>query len=261
MLGCFRDKTGLEKIICGHTCTTNWSKSRMNAQLQLKTHGIAVDKILEAEIWDPAPGRPWFMDQHFKTLVNGPGYASGGVYALFLDQKLVYIGSFGTSRKHNLYSGNVVATRVWTHIGSMTLRGRKLHIAPKTLDTLKKRFGDHPAITEIAKKKPFDDKGNLTTPNRISVALDHWDAFCPPNRLPLDRFDFSYIQVSSTMGDHLPDCVIKKAIKEAEKISIRDLQPRANDEVEPSSAQSPSFEEVESKLRENLEGQIAKAIS
>jgi hypothetical protein len=138
----------------------------------------------------------------------------------------------------------------------MTLRGYRLHIANGTLEALKERFGDHPVLSALADSSLHDDRGNLTTPNRMSIALEHWDAFCPPNELVLDRFVFSYVQINSALREHLSDLVVKKAIKKAEDDSIDALQPCANRGIVPGYGQPTTYKQVEDTLKNFLERQM-----
>jgi len=175
-----------------------------------------------------------FIARKSADLSKFPGAFKGaGIYALCFNDASIYVGSYlGEGTKGAYLEGNVVTSRLWTHVGAITMRGHRVHIARRSLSSLVKQFSmAHPMVKSLVEgQQPelFEDNGNLAPLRRIRFAAEHWDSFSgdDPNAV-LDRFSFCYVRFENYPA-HLNALTLKQEITSAEKRLIQRFAPVCN---------------------------------
>jgi hypothetical protein len=174
-------------------------------------------------------------------LAHRPGsdakdFAGCGLYGICFDDQLIYIGSYlGTNRKGSNFEGDIVSQRWWTHIGAITSRGHKLHIAKSAIKILSDTLMEnHPLVIGFRSsndpKLLHKDNGNLGPIKRLLFAATKSQIFFNSNTDPqqvLRRFRFTYVRIYPTYTD-LTSAAIKAHIEHAEKSLIKYLAPVCN---------------------------------
>lgn len=195
-----------------------------------------------------------------KRVITSPEITAGaGLYGLCFDDQLIYVGSYlGNIKSGANFSGDVVSARWWTHIGAITARGNCLHIAPSSLNALRKKLGlDHEMVTGFLAASDLSllhkDSGNLGPLRRLFFAALHHDVFLPHDADPVDvlsRFTFMYVRYDS-MPKEMNTQSLKSRIEEAEKALIKKLAPICNTKHVPRGQQAIEIRssDVESLLR------------
>jgi len=190
--------------------------------------------------------------------------AGSGLYGLCFDSKLIYVGSYLGKHKgnDNLFVGDVVKDRFWTHVGAITARGDRVHIAPRSLAALIQQLGSHHVMTAgfLAANNPFllhHNAGNLAPLQRLLFSAAHQHVFLSQNANPADvlaRFTFVYVRFDS-MPQGMNSQSLAEHIETAEKGLIGRLSPCCNtDHLINGVPQSDvSCVRVEGLLREALE--------
>ena len=76
-----------------------------------------------------------------------------GLYALSFNDELIYLGSYlGSGNGGAFFTGNLLRSRIWAHIGSITMRGHRVNMSSRQLEKLVETFGDkHPLIQMLSK--------------------------------------------------------------------------------------------------------------
>lgn len=163
-------------------------------------------------------------------------FAGAGLYAICFDDYLIYVGSFLGNKKNSAnFSGDVVNSRWWTHVGAITSRGHRMHIAPSSLRELQASLGtNHPLIAGFQRAQPSETlhrgNGNLGPLRRLTFAASHSHEFLAPDVNPekvLSRFKFVYVrhsQLPLRMNGH----DLKIHIEAAERRLIQKLAPFCN---------------------------------
>jgi hypothetical protein len=163
-------------------------------------------------------------------------FVGSGLYALCFDNNLIYIGSFlGNEKGIANFSGDVVRSRWWTHIGAITARGNRVHIARTSLAALVLNPGVEHVMVDgflqaVDPEKLHKDDGNLSPLRRLQFAARHVNDFFANNADPvqiLKRFTYVYAQVHkipmNLSGERLKIC-----IEGAEQRLIQRLAPKCN---------------------------------
>lgn len=189
-------------------------------------------------------------------------FAGCGLYGICFDDQLIYIGSYlGTNRNGSNFEGDVVSQRWWTHIGAITSRGHKLHIAKSAIKKLRDKLTEtHPMVIGFSSNNDHEllhkDNGNLGPIRRLLYAANHGQTFLNPNADPcevLKRFKFTYVRLSPTTTN-LTSASIKAHIEDAEKSLIKSWAPVCNTTHVPKAATAVNVQchEVERLLSEAL---------
>ena len=186
----------------------------------------------------------WFLNWKIKAKAiqdrSDPSpevYAGAGLYGLCFNNELIYIGSFlGNDKGGANFSGDVVALRWWTHIGSITARGHRVHIARRSLIGLQGIFGvNHVMVAgfqsaTVNTQLLHKDQGNLAPKRRLAFAGQLSHVFHDPIADPLDvlsGFTFVYERIAA-MPDGMNSKSLKSHIESAEKKLIQRLAPKCN---------------------------------
>ena len=164
-------------------------------------------------------------------LFGGPG-----LYGLCFDDALIYIGSYrGVASSKEPFSGDVVASRWWAHVASITARGHKVHVARSSIKALSDEFGDtHPLVAGLQGASDpavlHKDAGCLSPLRRLQFAAEHWDQFSGANISPvalMGRFRFVYVAPRGLHHNGDYD-VVRSQIVLKEKQLIEALAPVCN---------------------------------
>lgn len=185
----------------------------------------------------------WFLNWRIeaKPIIQRVGatpedFAGAGLYGICIDDQLIYIGSFlGNKLTSVNFSGDVVTSRWWTHIGAITVRGHRVHIAKASLRALQASFPPkNPLIDGFLGAQSLEilykDNGNLSPLRRLNFAAMHSHDFLNRNLVPssvLSRFKFVYVRYNklpSTMNAQ----ELKVHIESAEIKLIKELAPSCN---------------------------------
>ncbi len=158
---------------------------------------------------------------------SGGDYVGAGLYGVCIDGALAYVGSFlgstpgvGRGRKLAGLAGDIVRARWWQHVGSITGRAHKLHVAPGTVLALESEFGGiHPMVQGLRAASPLlhRDAGCLGALGRLRWAATHFAGIrqADPARV-LDRFSFVYAR-TAIMPAGASASSLAQAIRAAEK--------------------------------------------
>ena len=207
--------------------------------------------------WQISP-RPFSERPGTADSFHGPG-----LYALWLDDELIYIGSYrGVASSEKLHSGDVVASRWWTHIASITARGNKVHIANHSIEALASEFGEsHSLVSGLRSaanpEELHTDAGCLSPLKRLRFAISRWDVFFESGIAPdtlLKRFNFSYARVE-TLPASLDITELQRKIVAKERDLIQSFKPVCNTTHVPNDAQA-ALASV-SEVRESLQKAVA----
>jgi hypothetical protein len=196
--------------------------------LELKPVGRADVSFLNWHITERALSTPRHAN---KPLIS----AGPGIYGLCFNNELIYIGSYlGTGKHGAFFTGNVVTDRWWTHIGSITARGNRVHIARRSLDDLSKNPGSgHPLVAAFQQADLailHKDEGNLAPLRRLRFAISNWDVFGNINGNQddiLGLFTYVYSRFDEQLSG-LDPILLKDKIEEAERNLIKRYAPKCN---------------------------------
>ncbi|WP_127347508.1 hypothetical protein [Pseudidiomarina mangrovi] len=173
--------------------------------------------------------KKFITSEQTNKFLKGPG-----LYALWLDDTTIYVGSYlGRGKNGAYFNGNVVKDRIWTHFGAITMRGHRVHIARKSLNELQHEFGEaHDMVAGLLRSPQRDvlhkDNGNLAPLRRAQFAAKHWDSFSTssPDDL-LQRIGFAYTRFSE-LPEGMTNQQLKQRILEEEKRLIECIAPICN---------------------------------
>ncbi|MBI1252940.1 MAG: hypothetical protein GC196_01180 [Hyphomonas sp.] len=166
--------------------------------------------------------------------VPDASFQGPGLYALCFDDKLIYIGSY-LGKKPSLFSGDVVQLRWWTHIGAITMRGSRVHVAPKSLKAL--QASNSPAgvlLSGLLGASDSDllheDEGNLSPLRRMRFADCHSNVFLDAAADAVEilgRFKFVYCRIDPKY-ETLDPRDLRRSILSAETALIVRYSPSCN---------------------------------
>jgi hypothetical protein len=167
--------------------------------------------------------------------VPDASFQGPGLYALCFDDKLIYIGSYLGKKKRGLFSGDVVQLRWWTHIGAITMRGSRVHVARKSLKALLGRnFPAGVLLSGLMGASDRDllhkDNGNLSPLRRMRFAEFYSSIFLDAAADPVEilkRFQFVYCRIEPKCETLNPQD-LKRGILSAETSLIERYSPSCN---------------------------------
>ena len=163
-------------------------------------------------------------------------YKGAGVYAIGFDNHLIYVGSYlGSGGRVADFSGDIVKDRWWAHIGAITARGSKVHIAKRSLEALQLELGaSHVMVEGLLKatdhKILHKDAGDLATLRRLRFAAQRSQDFFDSRNNCLEilkRFQFVYVKFNG-LAKNEDRNTLKVRIESAEKKLIQKLAPICN---------------------------------
>jgi len=174
-----------------------------------------------------------FLNQEIKAKKKrDESLAGAGVYGLFYQDQLIYVGKFKNGNKGTPFAGNVAKARWWTHIASMTMRGRKVSVSTTSLRELRSKEIESSLVMildPVVESHMVKDRGCSSGLRRVLFALEHWSEFehADMNSL-LSFFSFCYIRIPFSNED---PAIFRKRIGSAENKIIAMLKPRCNKET------------------------------
>ena len=203
------------------------------------------------------PGNPAFANLVFRPRRNlAPSVVAGaGIYAIHFDGNLIYLGKF-QGIKGNTFGGSVVDARWTKHMGTLTMRGRRVSVPNQTITELSSRHRDHPAVVGIMQAdRSFlsTDRGCISSLNRIRFAMQHWDAFSNFNSGVLNRFTFLYGQIQPHA---VSEDWIRGAVSDLERDLVAHLQPPCNGNVPAERARHHTLEQT----RQAIEAALSRLV-
>lgn len=158
-----------------------------------------------------------------------------GLYGVCYQGKLVYVGSY-LGRGNDPFLGNVVSTRWWAHLASLTMRGHRISIPQMTRARLLNNPPTpiNPKLRKLLSAAPPEISratGCVASLNRILFASKHWGRLGSgkPNTV-LGDFSFVYVRVGKG-STKKSISQLRQQITEAEKEVIAQLCPMANNEI------------------------------
>ena len=204
---------------------------------------VIASDVLDVEVLGHGRAGVWFLNWALSTKpiaerkTQGIGIFSGsGIYALCFDDSLIYIGSYlGDGKKIANFSGDVITSRWWTHIGAITARGSRVHIARKSLASLSQDLGvKHEMVAGFINASEPEllhmDNGDLSPLRRLKFAAQHSRDFLDTNADPaqiLKRFTFVYARYE-ILPPNLSATILTTHIENAEIKLIERLAPSCN---------------------------------
>ena len=78
--------------------------------------------------------------------------AGPGIYAICYKQELIYLGKY-LGQSKNPFAGNVARLRWVQHLGSMTMRDRRVSLSKSSLDLAEQEFGGR--LEKLLMKQPM----------------------------------------------------------------------------------------------------------
>ena len=190
---------------------------------------LSGDQLVTLQKSIPIHGNPAIFDTIFapKRKIKNPG-----VYAVFFDDQLLYIGKY-QGKKIDPFAGDVVRERWAKHLATMTCRGKSLSMAKQTLRSSRAIIQEHSYDTPLAdalstcdQAVTETDRGCVTVLPRVRFALERSDAFSEALPSSLGRFHFVYLTVPSSTDEGARE--IRNRISEIEDQLITYLQPILN---------------------------------
>lgn len=160
--------------------------------------------------------------------------SGAGLYAIHFQDRLLYIGQFrGTGV--NPFGGDVCSTRWSKHIGTLTLRDRRISFGPRAISDMKKLMSPNPPLADIVSASEEAStisihRGRVSSLNRALFAAEHWNLMSQITDVSgLTGFTITYSQIENDKRfDHK---AIRSQIESAEKDVISQLHPRCNAEI------------------------------
>lgn len=195
---------------------------------------FAAGELFRIKDEPPVPGNPSWMNLSIKPVSSShsPHLRGPGLYACFHDGRLFYVGKY-RGRGANPFSGNIASTRWDKHLGTFTMRGRKVSVSPGNVAAACALEGL--ALATDLRKADGDtlarDRGMKTSLKRVRFAAHHWDSFAAFDNSTLDRFTYVYAQVdpADAAGRSIEE--IRAAVSAAEKAVISAIHPFGNNET------------------------------
>lgn len=185
----------------------------------------------------------WFLNWKVKAIPlparikdSNESFKGAGIYAISFDNYLIYIGSYLGSGGHKAdFSGDVVKDRWWAHIGAITARGSKVHLARTSLKLLESELGvSHVMINGFLnatdKIRLHKDGGDLATLRRLRFAAQRSETLFSSNTNHADilkRFDFVYVRFEALPSNENSISLMEK-IEGSEIKLIKRLAPICN---------------------------------
>lgn len=197
----------------------------------------------------PIPGKPDWMNlravRRPEWRGEPPALTGPGLYGVFLDDKLFYIGLYAGKTERPF--GGSVLDRWHKHATHHTLRGAGIVFARSQLERIVSELAEGPGIdikacfeAELAASPLIETKGGSCTFNKARFAARHWEALGPGNETALlGRLSFVYHQLPRDWEARLavpegitPSRWVKREwLRAAEATLIRELQPICNAET------------------------------
>jgi len=182
-----------------------------------------------------------------------------GLYAIHFRGDLLYVGKF-CGKQSNPFDGRICDIRWSRHIGTLTLRDRRVSLSEGRC----KQLGGSSAapladiVNAMQASTIFQNRGRATSINRALFAAQHWSDFGRIRHASdLEGFSFTYTQVEP--DDATEPTRMREIVSHAEKMAINSLQPRCNGGVPQGSGKNATVAEATEVLARMLEQAVAEA--
>lgn len=237
------------------------------SNFKMHQHDFAAYDFCQIQRGIPFSAHSLFADCHFnlhlgsdssvKEKLIGPG-----IYAICYDQQLVYIGKY-LGQKKNPFAGNVVRLRWLQHLGSMTMRDRRVSLSKRSINVLlDPNFShSHYELIEslalafendgsLGSTMPFlqRDRGCLSTVNRVLFALENWPLFSKADGPDLEGFSFHYFRVERPNAEIWTEA-LRALISNLEDCLVEKFRPPCNAVISSSTALSGKCPHILNALR------------
>lgn len=200
----------------------------------------------------PVDGKPAWMNLRARRRPEWrgepPALTGPGLYGMFFDGALVYVGLYAGRRDHP-FAGSVL-DRWHKHAVYQTLRAPEVVFARGQLDRILNEL-DGAALADLragaASEALLEQHGGSCTFEKARFALGHWADLGPGNEdTLLDRLSFAYHQlprdwaqrVAPIEGQSASGWVKREWLRRAEAALIEDFAPVCNSGVEPVSGRA-----------------------
>jgi hypothetical protein len=216
--------------------------------------------ILSARPCQPILGNPGWADLRIESnrTLAAESVRGAGLYAIHYDKELIYVGQFRGTR-NNAFAGNVCATRWAKHLGTLTLRDRRISFGPVTVDAMRTHRPPMSPLVDIvnvaAKEVIHKDRGRVSSLNRALFAAKNWEAFLRiVNAQGLAGFTITYTRIHAPRKpDHQ---LIRVAVEAAERQVIAGIGPRCNSNTSAGNAIDLSPQDTGSLFEETLKATL-----
>ena len=187
--------------------------------------------------------------------VRGPG-----IYGIFFRERLIYIGKFlGTQA--DICGGNVCSIRWAKHIGTLSLRDRRISFSNKAITMIRDQCAKEPPFDDIirASEHPIpvvtDDRGRVSSFNRACFAAEHWDFFTTlADARGLVDFRLLYVKLDDAEINGRDN--LRQIIGEAETKLIAALRPRCNKETNIGASRDVGLEDARQSIENELRARL-----
>ena len=247
----------------------------------LQRQDFVAEDFCQVEQSTALPAHSPFADCRFilrRELSSDTRYklAGPGIYAICYKQELIYLGKYLGQRK-NPFAGNVARLRWVQHLGSMTMRDRRVSLSKSSLDFLLSRefsHSNHELIQSLASVfetdrspsaiKPFlqRDRGCFSTVNRVLFALKNWPEFSNPEGPDLSQFSFHYFRIVQPTSEPNVES-LRTLISSTEDCLVEAFRPTCNATIAQVSAHDNEnahiLDNLGDKLRDLLSANVASA--
>ncbi|QDL55342.1 hypothetical protein [Rhodoferax aquaticus] len=177
-----------------------------------------------------------------------------GLYAIHYKDHLLYVGQFrGTNV--NSTDGDVCATRWAKHLGTLTLRDRRISFNGSVLEKMKAVEQSSILLADLICADPTTltgDRGRVSSLNRAIFAAENWPAFSHIAG-PRGLTDFVITYAKIEKGMPFSNSQIRTAIERAERNAISQLLPRCNAHVQHGAAKNMNRVDTAQVLNQALE--------
>lgn len=175
-----------------------------------------------------------------------------GLYAIHFHGALLYVGKFCGTRS-DPFAGSVCDTRWSKHIGTLTLRDRRISLSE---GRCRQFIGsvDAPLVDLVNSLQTSTiqlQRGRATSMNRALFAAEHWAVFSQiANASDLNGFDITYTQIEAAVG--IDPARIRSIVSVAERTAINRLLPRCNGGVRLDCSGNANMSEVAAALEQAI---------
>ena len=219
-------------------------------------------EIFQSEKIDPLPEMPKWANLNFKIKKESEkkdNFIGPGIYAIFFEDKLIYIGKF-LGEKENAFSGDIRDERWRKHLGTITLRDRNISFSSQAvLDVIQNSklppSNDINWSSKNLKALLIRDRSRVSTPNRFRFGSKiGWygdDAVIDTKKL--NKFKFLYTAINSQIAKNSEIGLIRSFVSSVETELVKTFKPLCNSTPQAKEIESYGIKEVEQAVNKKLE--------
>ncbi len=200
----------------------------------MKEHKLTGNEFCDFKEVDPLPDIPPIANFEFKTKKDFDPIVGSGIYSIYYDSMLLYIGKYRGIKKEGPFSGSVT-DRWYKHIALLTGRSKRMCF-PKRKDSSvfdeikdwKKDYKLKDIILKCETKVMKKDRGHNYSFRKFKFSAENWDDFKNLDVKTLKRFTCIYSQYIASDFDTSDFTAIRNIVGRVEGTIIDELQPRCN---------------------------------